>query len=405
VQKWCTANFINIFIPIGKKINGVKKMYPTNLFLTEKYVPAELHRNKIWTVVYYVYNPKTDKLHRKVVRCNKIKNLNMRLSYARQLVKEINEKLASGWNPFFEQEFSKGFVRLIDALNTFEAEKKRELRADSMRSYSSYIAIFIRWLTKINEKDLFCISFTKRHALDFLTDVYVNQKISGKTYNNYIRFFICAFNWMIDHEYCKQNYFIKLKRKKNEEKKREIISPDIRTKIENYLRENNHNFLCITLLCYGCLIRPKEILNLKPKDFILDKQIINVPASVAKNGKSRNVVVPNYVADELKKLNLNKINPNFYVFSDNFNPGKKKKDTRDVGRYWQILRKILDIPQNVSFYSLKDSGISDLLDAGIPAKIVQQHADHSSIAMTEKYNHKNFELYKETITKKMPAFT
>jgi integrase len=178
----------------------------------------------------------------------------------------------------------------------------------------------------------------------------------------------------------------------------------VRTRIENYLRQNDHPFLCVALLCYGCLIRPKEILQLRVKDICIGEQIVQISAKVSKSHKSRNVAVPDYLLAELKKLELEKVNQEFYAFSENFKPGKILKTTRDIGRYWQNLRKVLDIPKNVSFYSLKDSGITDLLDAGVAPKIVQQHAGHHSITMTEKYDHKNFERYKETMTKQMPTF-
>jgi integrase len=350
-------------------------MYPSNLLLTQKYIPAKIHKCKIWTVEYYVYNPLTGKLHRKVVKCNRVKTLSLRLAYARQLCKEINEKLASGWNPFFEQECSKGLTKLVDALHTFQAEKNRELRSDSVRSYNSFVSVFENWLTKHNQHDMFCISFTKQHALNFLTEMYVNQKLSNRTYNNYIRFYTSLFNWMIEREYCKVNHFVKLSRKKSEEKRREVIPAELRIRIENHLRQNDYPFLCVALLCYGCLIRPKEILQLRAKDICIGEQIIKISAKVSKSHKSRNVAIPDYLLAELKKLELEKVNPEFYAFSEKFKPGKILKTTRDIGHYWSKLRKILDIPKNVSFYSLKDSGITDLLDAGVAAKIVQQHND------------------------------
>jgi site-specific recombinase XerD len=289
---------------------------------------------------------------------------------------------------------------LTDALRSFRAEKTRELRIDSVRSYNSYLLILEEWLIAQGETDILCIAFSKQNALTFLTDAYIQRNLSNRTYNNYIRFYAGLFNWMVEREYCKVNHFVKLSRKRNEEKHREIIPADVRIKIENHLRKNDHSFLCVALLCYGCLIRPKEIMQLKAKDICIGEQIVKISASVSKSHKSRNIAIPDYVLVELKKLELEKVNQDFYAFSENFKPGRVLKNTRDVGRYWQNLRKLLDIPKNISFYSLKDSGITDLLDAGVAIKVVQQHAGHHSITMTEKYDHKNFDLYKETMTKK-----
>jgi len=375
------------------------------LFHVQGYLPAELHESKTWRIVYYALNPETGKLHRKVIKCNRIGSLTLRRAYAKKLCTEINVKLASGWNPFLEQASGKGFVKLIDAIQTFKAEKNKELREDSTRSYNSYLKIIENWLIERNENKILCLSFTKQHALDLLSDIYLKQNVSNRTWNNYLRFYRSLFNWMVEREYCKVNHFTKLSRKKGEEKQRQIIPSDIRTKLENYLRANDQPFLCVAMLCYGCLIRPKEILHLKPADFFIKDKIIKIPPNVAKTGKSRTVVMPDYVINEILQLGLEKIPADFFVFSEKFRPGKILKNTRDVGRYWQKLRDALNIPKNISFYSLKDAGITDLLNAGIPAKVVQHHADHSSIEMTEKYAHKDFNLYKETILQTSTQFT
>ena len=45
----------------------------------------------------------------------------------------------------------------------------------------------------------------------------------------------------------------------------------------------------------------------------------------------------------------------------------------------------LDLPSNIQWYSLKDTGITDLLKAGIPLIDVKNQARHYSIKMTESY--------------------
>jgi hypothetical protein len=40
-----------------------------------KYIPAQLHECKEWCVKYYVVNPATNQLHRKIVKVNRVKKL------------------------------------------------------------------------------------------------------------------------------------------------------------------------------------------------------------------------------------------------------------------------------------------------------------------------------------------
>ena len=43
----------------------------------------------------------------------------------------------------------------------------------------------------------------------------------------------------------------------------------------------------------------------------------------------------------------------------------------------------------LQFYSLKDTGITNMVSSGVPLPSVQQQADHSSVAMTSIYVGKN----------------
>ena len=59
-------------------------------------------------------------------------------------------------------------------------------------------------------------------------------------------------------------------------------------------------------------------------------------------------------------------------------------------KVWMQMRKALALPETMQLYSLRDSGLSDMLHAGIDPLTVRQHADHSSAAMQDIYiNHHN----------------
>jgi len=53
-------------------------MYLRQKSATVKYVPAELHENKEWYISYYVINPATNCLKRKVIKLNRIKSITKR---------------------------------------------------------------------------------------------------------------------------------------------------------------------------------------------------------------------------------------------------------------------------------------------------------------------------------------
>ena len=161
----------------------------------------------------------------------------------------------------------------------------------------------------------------------------------------------------------------------------------IGTKIADYfIRTRQIPYLYIMQLCYRCLIRPKEILMLKIKDIDFVENIINLPAEVAKNHNARTIGVPAEIMAYLN--NLRNHEPDDYIFSKGYLPGPELKTSKDTVRTWAQMREQLSLPMKYQFYSLKDTGITELLERGVPAKYVKELADHSSLVVTERYMHK-----------------
>ena len=60
--------------------------------------------------------------------------------------------------------------------------------------------------------------------------------------------------------------------------------------------------------------------------------------------------------------------------------------SREIARFWNdVVRPGCEFSMDLQFYSLKDTGISNMAESGIPLTFVQQQADHSSVAVTEIY--------------------
>ncbi|MCR5064410.1 MAG: site-specific integrase, partial [Bacteroidales bacterium] len=52
---------------------------------------------------------------------------------------------------------------------------------------------------------------------------------------------------------------------------------------------------------------------------------------------------------------------------------------------WDRMRKATGLPKEMQLYSLRDTGLIDLLHAGVDQLTVQHHADHSSLAIQNIY--------------------
>ena len=350
------------------------------------YIPARLVEGKEWYVFFYALDPYSQRLRRKRVKFNRIKNKLERRRIAQQLVVKINRKLAEGWNPFLEEHAPKAFYKLSQAAETFLAEKKKEMRPDGFRSYKSFIGSLQDWLDTTNQKDINILAFNKYYAVELLESIYNRDNVSEKTYNNYLIFYRLFWNWLIERNYTNHNPFKDLTKKKEKQKNRDIIDAPTRVRIKEYLEKDDYPYLIMCLMAFHVLIRPKEMTGIKIKDIDMERQTIFIPAQSAKNNSDRIGTMPDYMVEMIRKMNLEHLDKDYYLFSEGFVPGKVKIDSRKIAKRWEKLRKDLNLPMNIKFYSLRDSGIIQMLEDGISAEYVRHQADHSSLDMTTIYS-------------------
>lgn len=349
--------------------------------------PAQLIETKKETyVAYYAKNPFTDRLERRRVRLNYIRSKQERRKYGQLLSMEINEKLYKGWNPFTDDPDARKGITLRAAVDEFMTEKSKSIRKDSLRCYKSQTKILMEWASLNGFDRKPCVSFNKTAARCFMR--HIEDEVSGKTYNNYLTFCNTFFLWCAKKGYCPESPFAGIDRKKIDEKIRDIITPDERKRIAEYFRENNmYEYLIVMQMCFRLFIRPKEALMLRIRDVDFKEGLIRIPPGVAKNHKERVVAVPVEIMSYLN--GLSGLDNNMYLFSEGYKPGYVLKSSRDTGRTWSRMREKLKLPASCQFYSLKDTGITEMLESGVPSKYVKELADHHSLEMTERYTHRS----------------
>lgn len=350
-----------------------------------QFIPAQLSTHTAERFVYYsVINPANGKMNRKKIKINRIKKSEQK-KYAEYLMREINQKLYAGWNPFMEERASQGMTNIIIAINKFINQKSKELKDHSMRSYNSYTRIFIEWTKYTGVHQDSVLSINSDHAIAFMHYIYNEKNVGANTYNNYRNFFKLLWNWMISHNFAEQNIFEKIQRKKSKEKERGTISQDERTKIADYFKGKDYNMYIACLLIYHTLIRPNELTYLKVEHFNLKDQVITIPAHAAKANKSRITTIPNSLISELIKWNYDGAKEYQYIYGKGFCPGKERIDPKRFAKKWAKMRSELKMPMTCKLYSLRDSGIIDLLHNDVPADEVMKQAGHSSLEMTTIY--------------------
>lgn len=357
------------------------------------YVPAELKENQTWEIVYYAIDPTesdpNNQLKRKRNRVKPMNNKTERRKFAKRIVQSLNEKLARGWTPFVNEKNVKSFAKLFDTLDIFfnqyqQQYRKGIVRKDTIRAYKSYINNFKQFVISINQENLFVNKFDENICRDFLDEIFYERENSAATHNNYLRFIGVFTRWLIKKRYISVDFSIHIKKIKESEKRRTVIPKETRDEIFNHLNKHNKGYYHLCRVAYYCLIRRTEFTKLKVSDVILVNGVINIPAHVSKNGKNQMITIPGILLHSFA-AHLKTAKQTDFLFSENFKPGPKQLAPKKISDTWAALRRQLKFSKSYQWYSLKDTGITNYLQLGIPTIDVKNQARHHSITQTEAY--------------------
>ncbi|NCC98994.1 MAG: hypothetical protein EOL95_04720 [Bacteroidia bacterium] len=374
-----------------------------------QYRAAVLKKTSIgWHIEYYALQPQTKELKRKQIKLNVLKRRYMSVKEfkvaAMEIVYNLNAKLYGGWSPFVQTENIRLYTKLNDVIAEYITEKQRELRENTMRSYASFCRIFKSWCDK-NCPDVYASLFNKVLAIRYMDYVYNERKVEARAWNNNLKLARAFFSWAKEKCYIKENPFENIKPKRNPTKKRVLIPSDYRQTITEYYRENNKAMLCVCHLVFTSLIRPNEITLIRICDISLKEKRIYIPAENAKTHNGRYAPINEQILDDLLQIGIDTYPSDFYLFGTNkMKPGKNHVTRKIFTSNWDKMRKAINLPAEMQLYSLRDTGINNMLKCGIDPLSVMQAADHHDLAMTTRYaNHADPQLM-ETIYAQAPKF-
>lgn len=204
---------------------------------------------------------------------------------------------------------------------------------------------------------------------------------------NYLGFLKSFSTFCLSHNYITKNPTegISSLGRRGKKKIRCVIEEDKLQKIHGYLLEKNPYMLLASYILYYCFIRPAEMTRLKLKNISLARQTIFVEDTISKNRKDGTITLPTKVIHLMLDLKIFDYPGDYYLFSDGLKPGKRERTEKMFRDWWaRHVRKDLKLSAKYKFYSLKDTGITNML-RHYDVLSVRDQARHSSILMTDIY--------------------
>jgi integrase len=350
------------------------------------YVPAELHKGKVWYIDFYAMHPISGILKRKRIKVNRVKAPAARRAYARQLIAELNRRLQAGWTPWSSGDGNAAsFISLEDAMVQWQRVKSRTLRHSSPYSYDSILRILRQWCREQDLLSKHVAHFSSGHASSYmyhLTDV---RGISARTYNNYLTFSKMLFGYFVERRMCTTNPFEAVSKQRPSPKSRTYLTEQDRQEMVEWMRVNDPDLLLPVSLIYGALIRPGELRRLRVGNVDLDRQVISLPPEVTKTGVERTPAIPDWLMPYLLLSGLHKMPSKAWLIGRNLIPGENPVARNTLRNRWVKMRTELRWPSSKQLYSLRDTGIIQLLRDGVDLLHVMQQAGHTEIGTTNQY--------------------
>ncbi|MGE4567891.1 MAG: tyrosine-type recombinase/integrase [Bacteroidales bacterium] len=354
----------------------------------EKFKRAKLNDRgndleKQWYVEYMYQHPEKMVMvpFRKYISL-KLKTATARRMKADQLIKELNEWLMMGGNPFAAE--SLGKTRATAAIERILALKKASNRRRTYLTYKDAAGKFEKFLTLRRISSLAVEDISSMIAQQFSDYLIEDLSLAHRTHNNMVNALKAMWTMMNKRFNLHINPWQAVDQLEEEEPSLVMFSPEEMELIKTNLREEDFTvWLCAGLVFY-CALRPAEIIRLKVYNIQLDEGAIYLDGRITKNKKSRWVSIPSpELIEDFRSLHLERLDPEWYVFSTGLVPGDWENYPTRIADRWREWAKRHNIKKGI--YDLKHNAAGKASDAGIPLRELQLHFRHHSLEQTEQY--------------------
>lgn len=359
--------------------------------------PPQFHQASECYVSFIAFDPSVGQFRKKRIMLDHIKGKRAQKQYGMALVRKLTEKLMQGWNPWIETVQPLEYTKFDDACERYKEyllkmASEHDLREETIKSYLSRLKIFREWKEKKNVSLFYTYQFDRRIVGQFIDYIFVDRNNTMRTRNNYLCWVKTFCKYLLQRGYISVDPTagINVVKKKHEAKNRDVIPDNILKELHDWLTENNKHFLLACYVLHYCLVRPHEMSYLRVGDFSIKNQTLHLHGDNTKNHSDAVITVPQQVLKLMIELKVFDSPSNYYLFSDRFCPGRERRDEKQFRDYWHhYIRKNLKLPLRYKFYSLKDTGITNMLRANTDILTVRDQARHSSILITDIYTPKD----------------
>ena len=367
-----------------------------------------------WYISFYAFDPASGRMRRKRVRISpKFKKVSERRQYANDLLERISQELRYGWNPwvqFTSPEQYSTWQDICDAYRSYIGKCKADniVREKTWKGYISFLDNLNKWNDSQPKPIAYAFQCDQKFLNRFVDWLWLDKGLAVKTRDNYVMWLHTFGKYLVGHSFVEQDPTVSLQclgSKFSSKKNRTIIPADQMLRLKGWCENNNRHFLLACYVLYYCFIRPNEMSYIQIKHISVAKGTVFVPDYSSKNRKDGTVTVPDVVVKLMIDLDVFSHPGDDYLFSKSLLPGPEHHSSKQFTDFWSTyVRKALKFPAEYKFYSLKDTGITDMIKDRTDLLSVRNQARHHSLLMTDIYTPHDIEEANDVIKNRRSYF-
>ena len=321
-----------------------------------------LHRGRQWYVDFQAYDPARGKMRRKKFQLDRYKTRKAKVTMGMELIAALVQKLKAGWNPWVNAGKTRQFTPWEQVMERYKqyletAVAKGQLKAKTAYDYKSRLKGLEQYQEETGNVIGQVSQFCHEWVADYLDYLIYDKDVTARTRNNHRTWLSTLGAWLVERRYMTENPVEDIRMLREEEKKRDPLAN----------------------------IRPEELRNIKLGDISIKHQTVTVRAEISKNRRTQTVGLHDEVVRLMVALKTFDGTTNGdYLFGEDLRPGRQQTYINQFRYEWKKVRQALRWDDRFQFYSLKDSGIRDGINA-MGLVTARDQARHSDVAVTNLY--------------------
>jgi site-specific recombinase XerD len=306
-------------------------------------------------------NPSTFLRVRKMDDINSLTTYRQKLKRAKYWLDYYGEKLMSGWNPLVVEakdplRKKKSAFTLSYSINLYLKEKNHSVGKKSFHKYKYFMEGFLDWMKEQNLDTISIASVDIRHILDYRNTKLENHIWGNKNSNTFISCCTTFFRYLVDnYDYVITKNPIKGVKKLNiSVKGNKAYTEDQIANLKKLMLKNNPYlyFYCQTI--YNTCTRPQaETRLLKCGDFDFNRKVLCIRSEISKCSVTQYIPLSDSFILLLKKNGIDTALPDYYVFTQNKQPGLKPLHQETLQGWFSKIKTELNMGKEYSLYSWK----------------------------------------------------